>query len=141
MIAIHLVESVGKRAPRAFNRKTFAPAFAIERPTQFESGPADGIHEPDPSDQALGLLFFNRPDSVAAKIPVTHVGSHIPPRLYFSHRTAAEKAHDFGIRTDFRVLRKIGFAEETKQQPLSFQGDFLQMNLPPGNGRSNGRSR
>src|SRR5207244_896887 len=39
MIAIHFREGVFERAPRAFSRVAFAPAFTSQRPAQFETGP------------------------------------------------------------------------------------------------------
>src|SRR6266851_4688575 len=121
MITIHFGEGVLQRSLRAFGRKAFPPALAAKRPAQLKSGPARGIHEANSSDYGAGTFFFDRPDAIATKIPVTHERGHLAPYFHLGHRPAvAEETHDFGIRANLTELLKILFAKPTQQQSLSF---------------------
>src|SRR2546423_8789599 len=122
MIAIHFGECVFERAACSFSRVAFAPTLAPQRPAQFETRPAGGIGESDPSDQPPTRFLFDDPLSVAAKIPVPDDERHVPPGFEYRHRLAAKKAHDFGICTNLCVLLEIRLARESKQQSIRFQG-------------------
>src|SRR5262249_1102958 len=98
MIAVHFRKGMLERASRTFGRIAFSPTVATQRPSQFKPRPTFRVHEANSSHDLVGCFFFNRPNAISTKVPVTHERGHLPPGLHSVHRLAvAKKTHDFGV--------------------------------------------
>src|SRR2546426_900212 len=119
MIAIHLGKRVFERPSRTLGGVALSPIVATQCPSELESRPTLGIHESNSSDQITAAFFFNRPNAITAKVPVTHDCGHLPPDFDIRHwPSVAQKAHHLRIGRDLCVRSEIIFAKPTHQQTL-----------------------
>src|SRR5215471_1372092 len=96
-ISIHFGERIRERPAGAFGGVSFSPTRARQSPSQFKVRPARRIHETDSPNQSTAALFFDRPDSIAAKVPVADVGGHRLPGFELGKRFAPDESHYFRI--------------------------------------------
>src|SRR5258705_4547956 len=94
---IEFIEPIIKRPARGFSRVTLPPKLSLERPANFKPGPTFRINTANAPNQTSALFFLNRPNTVAAEIPMPDHRSQMAPGLRTIEYFSAKVTHHLRI--------------------------------------------
>src|SRR6185295_4956694 len=118
---IEFIEPIFKRPARGLCCVAFPPKLSLQRPANFKPGPAFRINTTNATNQASALFFLNRPNTIAAEIPMPDHRSHMAPGLRTIEYFSAEVTHHLRVSAQFRIRFEVGFAPHAQDEAFRFQ--------------------
>src|ERR1700731_1531122 len=117
MVELEDRKCVVERGFGAFSGEAVAPSLTRERPGDFQPRPALGIEQANSPDKLATRLLLDRPQSIAAQLPMAEVRRHHQPRLRASLWLAvAEILHHFRVGAETGKRVEVAWPELPQQQ-------------------------